>query len=79
MTYDNWKARNLEDEREEDEMHPLKIPMRHCFNCGEELGESRDHDPLDTCGARECQSAANDARAQQREDAHERVDRDFDF
>lgn len=32
------------------------IKMRHCFNCGEELGCYADYDPLDTCGKRECRA-----------------------
>jgi hypothetical protein len=59
--------------------HTKEPPMRHCFNCGEELGRYADHDPLDTCGKRECVSEANSARAQEREEAHERLDRDFDY
>ena len=52
-------------------------PMRHCFNCGAELGAYWDFDRRDTCGARECnREAADDARAE-RDDAHERLDRDM--
>jgi hypothetical protein len=53
--------------------------MRHCFNCGEELGVYADHDPLDDCGKMECTRAARDARAQEREEAHERLDRDLGY
>jgi peptide methionine sulfoxide reductase MsrB len=55
--------------------HPKELPMRHCFNCGADLGRYADHDPLDTCGERECIAAANDARAQEREDEREALDR----
>ncbi len=56
----------------------MKIPkMRFCFNCGAELGCYADHDPLDDCGAQECQRAARDAHAQERDEAHERLDRDM--
>lgn len=37
------------------------VPMRHCFNCGAELGRYRDYDRLDTCGEQECEKAARDA------------------
>lgn len=49
---------------------PLK--MRHCFNCGKELGAYADHDPLDTCGKVECDRAASDAHRQEREEALDR-------
>lgn len=52
-------------------------PIRHCFNCGEPLGSYWDHDPLDHCGSRECQRAAQDVIAQQRHEAHEQLDRDM--
>ena len=50
--------------------HPKEHPMRHCFNCGAELGRfsAAEYDPLDDCGDRACVAAANDARAQERED-----------
>ncbi len=50
--------------------------MRHCFNCGKELGVYADYDRMDDCGARECTRAARDALAQEREEAHEQLDRD---
>jgi hypothetical protein len=50
--------------------------MRHCFNCGADLGVYADFDPLDNCGERECMRAAADAEAQEREDAHEQLDQD---
>jgi len=56
----------------------VKTPkMRHCFNCGAELGVYADHDPLDDCGAEECLRAARDAHAQERAEAHECLDRDM--
>lgn len=51
--------------------------MRHCFYCGAELGYYTDYDPLDTCGARECDRAARDIARQQRDEAHEQLDRDM--
>jgi hypothetical protein len=50
--------------------------MRFCFYCGAELGCYADHDPLDTCGARECERAAQDEIGAMRDEAHERLDRD---
>jgi hypothetical protein len=58
---------------------PRTPKMRHCFNCGEELGVYADHDPLDDCGKLKCARAARDARAQEREEAHERLDRDLGY
>jgi hypothetical protein len=46
--------------------------MRHCFNCGAELGVYADYDRLDTCGAGECNRAA--AEAEEREKAHRDLD-----
>lgn len=53
--------------------------MRHCFYCGEELGFSTYSDPLDHCGKSECARAAQDAYAQEREEAHEQLDRDLGY
>lgn len=55
----------------------MPAKMRHCFNCGADLGVTKDYHPLDTCGARECERAAQDAAAQEREGAHEQLDRDM--
>lgn len=49
--------------------------MRHCFNCGAELGTYADYDPLDNCGALECTRAARDAENERRDAAHEELDR----
>lgn len=51
-------------------------PMRYCFYCGEELGRSWDRDPYDNCGKLECQREASNALAEERERAHEALDRD---
>lgn len=56
---------------------PKTPKMRHCFNCGAEIGVYADHDPLDDCGKQECQRAVRDAMAEEREEAHERLDRDM--
>lgn len=56
----------------------MSVPkMRHCFNCGEELGVYADYDPLDTCCAIECNREARNAIEDARQDAHDRVDNDF--
>jgi hypothetical protein len=56
----------------------VKAPkMRHCFNCGEQLGAYADYDPRDTCGKRECEREAQAAFAEEREEAHDQLDRDM--
>lgn len=50
---------------------------RFCFNCGASLGVYADWDRLDDCGARECQRAVRDCLAEEREEAHEQLDRDM--
>jgi hypothetical protein len=50
--------------------------MRHCFNCGEELGFYADWEPLDSCGRPECEREARSAREAERSEAHEQLDRD---
>lgn len=57
---------------------PKLAPMRRCFNCGEALGRYWDHDRLDTCGSPECNREARNAHAEERDEAHRRVDREFD-
>jgi hypothetical protein len=56
---------------------PKTPKMRHCFYCGEELGVYADHDPLDTCGKQECEREARNQDRDEREEAHERLDRDM--
>ena len=53
-----------------------KIKMLHCFNCGAELDEYAYYDRINTCGKQDCEREARDARAAEREEAHERLDRD---
>lgn len=57
--------------------HPGKV--RHCPNCGADMGfiENRYYDRRDTCGARECEREARDAAEAERDEAHERLDRDM--
>lgn len=48
-------------------MTPKTSKMRHCFNCGADLGAYADYDRLDTCGQPECERAAQEqARDEQR-------------
>lgn len=53
--------------------------MRHCWNCGEEMGVYADYDRMDVCGKQECNRALRDAYAQEREEAHEQLDRDMGY
>lgn len=53
--------------------------MRRCAQCGADIGMIEDchYERGDTCGSRECdRDARNDALAE-REEAHERLDRDM--
>lgn len=52
---------------------------RHCCVCGESLGviEARNYQRDDTCGKLECDRAMRDMHAAEREEAHERLDRDM--
>lgn len=74
-TLSQWKADGFVSERMAEKM--AKAKMRYCFNCGEQLGKCADYDPLDTCGAKECDRAARDAARQERDEAHEQLDRDM--
>jgi hypothetical protein len=52
---------------------------RHCWNCGESMGfvEDRHWSRADTCGKRECDREAREQDRHEREEAHERLDRDM--
>ena len=56
---------------------PKIAKMRHCFNCGKEIGGYPDayHDRFTAC--HECQHEERDARQQEREEAHEQLDRNM--
>lgn len=55
-----------------------KIPkLRHCFNCGKPVGTYADWDRLDTCGERQCEREARYVRDAERDEAHEKLDRDM--
>lgn len=55
-----------------------KQKMKHCAYCGDELGmtKSWDREP-EACGKRECQREVSDMYRQEREEAHEQLDRDM--
>lgn len=55
--------------------------MRYCFNCGDELGvyKSCHYDRMDDCGKNECSRAARDYFEEERESAHEQLDRDLGY
>ena len=55
------------------------MKVKFCENCGSELfiPETRGfHREMITCGSSECERAARDDERQQREEAHEQLDRD---
>lgn len=57
---------------------PRTPTMQHCFNCGAELGEYvHYHGDIECCGERECQREMHAAYREQREEAHEQLDRDM--
>lgn len=53
--------------------------MRHCWNCGAELGviENKHYDRRDTCGSPECDREARNQAQAERDDAHDELDRDM--
>lgn len=54
-----------------------KERMQYCFNCGAELGIYRpEPGDIECCGKRECMREMRDAYAQEREEAHEDLDRE---
>lgn len=61
------------------EVEMTTAKMRHCWYCGEELGvmERRLYDELDTCGKVECEREARDAEREERDNAHDQLDRDM--
>jgi hypothetical protein len=60
----------------ETEEGKMRGKMRHCFCCGKAIGSYVEWDPLDTCGDRECDREARNVLADEREAAHEKLDRD---
>ncbi len=52
----------------------------HCFNCGEDIGPwDRFCDQIDTCGRPECNREMQNTYAIEREEAHDRLDRDMGY
>lgn len=65
------------------EQPPSAAPARrhHCWNCGKDMGpwDRRYCDSRDTCGDRECDRHARQAEEQERDEAHEQLDRDMGY
>ena len=60
--------------------HPSPKPARRqfCAYCGDDIGEwTKDSNRNDTCGKRECTRWERDNWMAEREEAHERLDRDM--
>ena len=53
--------------------------LRHCWHCGDEMGVYAQWDRMDTCGKRECERAVREEMQAEREEAHERLDRDMGY
>lgn len=47
----------------------------YCFWCGEELPASIFHDAYSTCGKPQCERGAAEKELQDREEAHDELDR----
>ena len=63
---------------------PVKPPAQrrhHCWNCGADMGvyDRRYCRSDDVCGSSECNRASRDAQQQERDEAHEALDRDMGF
>lgn len=58
-----------------------KRTIEHCENCGAYLGRPVEklYGDFIVCGERECSRAEQDFHAQQREEAHEQLDRDLGY
>jgi hypothetical protein len=63
------------------ESDKLKGRERFCACCGESLGRIADryYDRSDTCGRPDCDREARDMDRAEREDMHERLDRDLGY
>ena len=57
------------------------MKIKHCENCGADLGGPVDKWPGDfiTCGERECEREARTQQAMERAEAHERLDDDLGY
>lgn len=53
--------------------------QRFCWNCGADMGliEDKYYDSRDTCGSTECERENRDRHAEEREQAHEQLDREM--
>lgn len=52
--------------------------QHHCFNCGADLGVYEAYyGDLQNCGSGECNRAEQDIHRSERDEAHEKLDRDM--
>jgi hypothetical protein len=53
--------------------------MKHCAYCGDEIGPAGfdDYRNPESCGKTECNREVRDMYAQEREEAHDQLDRDM--
>ena len=60
---------------------PIPAKTRYCFNCGDALGPYGNPGfyRFESCSKPECQNAERDAQQQEREEAHEQLDRDLGY
>jgi hypothetical protein len=60
-------------------MTDQKKRRQYCWNCGADMGEwdRRYCESRDVCGKLECNRAAQDAAREERDNAHEQLDRDM--
>lgn len=59
---------------------PAQSTPHYCYNCGEDLGNyDRFSDRFDTCGKPECEREARNAVMEERDEAHEQLDRDLGY
>lgn len=56
---------------------PREARQRYCFYCGEDIGIYADYEPTDTCGKAECERERRNIERQEREEAHQQLDRDM--
>jgi hypothetical protein len=62
-----------------DGVRKMTSKMRHCFNCGEEIGFDAYYDPLDTCGKNACLREAQEQAQMERDERHEQLDHEMGY
>lgn len=62
-----------------DDQRATTAKTRRCWNCGADMGviENKFYDSRDTCGKPECERESRDVAYAERDEAHERLDRDM--